>query len=414
MAHLSTASFQPLVPGERALPRLLESASAIIAEAHGLGAGAGALAETLRPLLRAMNSFYTNLIEGQHTQPADIERALSRRFDADDKLARKQRLALAHIAAEEELEAALHSTDHPSGLFSAEHVRRVHVAIYEKLPPADRLTDEGLPIEPGVFRSQKVRAGLHIPPPAKSVPPLLEAWSATYRSLPGVEKLVVGVACSHHRLLWVHPFLDGNGRTARLHSHLVLAALGLTHGLWSPLRGMARQREAYYARLNNADLPRRNDLDGRGNLSQEELVAFCSWFLEVCLDQVTFMRTLLALDQLRPRLVELLHWLAVNPWPMGSESSLVKSDALEALHYVALVGPVERSRFMAMTGLPPRTARRILASLIDYGVLVASTPRAPVTFAVPQSSLRLLFPRLWPEAESSAALKPTPRLRPLA
>jgi Fic family protein len=79
----------------------------------------------------------------------------------------------------------------------------------------------------------------------------------------------VGAVCSHHRLLWVHPFLDGNGRTARLHTHLVLTALGVTRGVWSPLPGMARDQEGYYARLNNADLPRRNDLDGRGPLSRE-------------------------------------------------------------------------------------------------------------------------------------------------
>ena len=57
---------------------------------------------------------------------------------------------------------------------------------------------------------------------------------------------------------------------------------------------------------------------------------------------------------------------------------------------------------MAMTGLSPRVARRVLASLLGYGVLQSSTPRAPVAFAVPLKSLRFLFPRLWPEAEADA------------
>lgn len=85
---------------------------------------------------------------------------------------------------------------------------------------------------------------------------------------------------------------------------------------------------------------------------------------------------------------------------MGSEMSTVKVDAVEALHYAAIEGPIERARFMALTGLSPRTARRLLSSLLDYGVLAAETSRAPVRFAVPQKSLRLLFPRLWPEAEA--------------
>src|SRR6266498_3826741 len=102
-------------------------------------------------------------------------------------------------------------------------------------------------------------------------------------------QVVVGVACSHQRLAWIHPFIDGNGRVARLHSHLVFHSMGLSKGLWSPMRGLARTQEQYYARLNNADLPRRNDLDGRGLLSQEELVAFARYFLDICLDQVRFM-----------------------------------------------------------------------------------------------------------------------------
>lgn len=52
-----------------------------------------------------------------------------------------------------------------------------------------------------------------------------------------------------------------------------------------------------------------------------------------------------------------------------------------------------------MTGLGERTGRRLLASLLDYGVLAAESPRAPVGFALPLQSLRFLFPGLWPEAE---------------
>jgi len=53
----------------------------------------------LRQLLRSMNSYYTNRIEGQHTRPHEIEQALRQDFSSDAKLAARQRLALAHIAA---------------------------------------------------------------------------------------------------------------------------------------------------------------------------------------------------------------------------------------------------------------------------------------------------------------------------
>lgn len=391
---------QPLYPEERMLEPLKELASQLVADCHRLGGQAGEpLVRALRPKLRAMNSYYTNKIEGQHTEPAAIERALRKQFDADAALAKKQRLAIAHMEVEQELEKKVAGAT-PKNLFDAAFVQEIHGRLYRKLPEADCVTDQGKPIVPGEFRRDDVTAGRHVAPPWKDVDGLMQAWAERYRGMAGTEALLVGVSCSHHRLAWIHPFIDGNGRAARLHAHAVLDAMGLTHGLWSPMRGLARTQERYYARLSSADLPRRNDLDGRGPLSQEELVEFARYFLEICVDQVRFMCERLDLASLKDRLRALLIHLEGKPWKIGSEKSIVKLDALEPLHYVAMAGPLERARFIAMTGLGERTSRRILASLLDYGVLTAETTRAQVEFAVPLRSLRFLFPNLWPEAET--------------
>jgi Fic family protein len=393
--------FQPLFPEERALGDLLDRASHLVASGLRLGGQtSAAMPASLTTPLRAMNSYYTNKIEGQHTLPADIERAIHRDFDADRELQRKQRLALAHMDAEAALERAIANRD-PRALFDAGQVQAIHFDLYHRLPEADRLTDDGEPIVPGAWRTKRVTAGRHLAPPAEDVPGLMTAWARRYRELRGNEQLVIGMACAHHRLTWVHPFIDGNGRAARLHSHLLVHALGLSAGSWSPMRGLARTHETYYARLNNADLPRRNDLDGRGPLSQEELVAFARYFLDECLDQIAFMDDMLALDRFRDRLADLLRHLAAKPWPIGSERSVIKPEVLPALHYVAITGAMERSRFLATTGLPTRTARRVLASLLDYGLLESESRLGPVSFGIPFKSLRWLFPRLWPEADES-------------
>lgn len=398
MADLGT--FSPLYPEDRVLGPLLEAASRLAAECHGLGGQAsGPVVRAICPRLRAMNSYYSNKIEGQHTKPAAIEQALHDHFDADVALAKKQRLAIAHMQVEEALEQERKAGE-PRDLFNPGFVKEIHALLYGKLPVEDRHADDGAPILPGEYRHEEVYAGRHLAPPWKDVEGLVTGWGNVYRALPGTESLLIGIACSHHRLAWVHPFVDGNGRTARLHSHLVLNAMGLTHGLWSPMRGLARTREQYYARLSNADLPRRNDVDGRGALSQEELAAFALYFLETCLDQVIFMRQQLDLASLKGRLRVLLADLDAKPWQMGSEKSIVKPEALEALHYVAMAGALERARFIAMTGLGARTGRRVLASLIDYGVLTAESHRGPVEFAVPLKALPLLFPNLWPEVET--------------
>lgn len=396
----NSPEMQPLLPSESGRGPLAEYASSLIAEGHGLVAQCPApLRHALSPALRAMNSYYTNKIEGQHTLPADIERALKHDFDADVALRRKQRLAIAHLEAEAELEAA--ADEHPlPNLYAPAQIQTIHSALYRRLRSEDRNTEEGHSVEPGQWRRRRVSAGRHVAPKATSIGVLIEAWSRAYRDLQGAELQLIGMACAHHRLAWIHPFLDGNGRTARLHSHLVLHRLELTGGLWSPMRGLARRQDDYYARLANADLPRRNDLDGRGHLSQEELVAFARFFLDVCVDQVRFMRDLLQTGKFSERLADLLRYLSANPWPIGSEQSVVKPEVHTALHYVALTGPMERSRFLATSGVPERTARRVLASLLNFGILKSDSRLGPVYFQIPFNSLRWLFPRLWPEAES--------------
>ncbi len=398
MADLS--QFQPLYPEECVLAPLLEKAAEFVAECHRLGGQAGeSIVRALRPRLRAMNSYYTNKIEGQQTRPADIERALRRDFDADAALAKKQRLAIAHMEVEEQLEQAVSALP-ARDLFTPKLVCEIHDLLYVKLPKGDRITEDGEPIVPGQYRRDDVTVGQHLAPSWNDIDSLVEGWAARYRALAGAEAFVVGAACSHQRLAWIHPFIDGNGRVARLHTHLVFHSMDLSKGLWSPMRGLARTQEQYYARLNNADLPRRNDLDGRGVLSQEELVAFARYFLDICLDQVRFMRERLSFETLKERLRVLLQHLQQAPWQIGSEKSVVKIEALEALHYVAMTGPIERSRFVAMTGLGERTGRRVLTSLLDYGVLSAESPRGPISFALPLASLGYLFPNLWPEADT--------------
>jgi Fic family protein len=151
-------------------------------------------------------------------------------------------------------------------------------------------------IVPGELRQREVSVGRHVGPAASSIASFIERWAAVYGGVRRGEAALVAMAAAHHRLGWIHPFVDGNGRVMRLHSHALLNALGYTGGLWSPLRGFARTVDRYYALLASADEPRRGDLDGRGNLSEAALVTWIDYVLEICLDQVRFMRTMLDLE----------------------------------------------------------------------------------------------------------------------
>ena len=388
--------FEPLMPADVRMEPLL-------AKAHDLSRSATLLAgrrvpTELRSLLRNMNSYYTNRIEGQHTRPHEIDQALRKDFSKDTRLAAKQRLAVAHIEAEAALEQHYAGAEGARALYFADAVQVLHRELFSRLPAGDLLTAKGEPIAPGQLRQREVRVGEHVPPAFASVPEFLQRWGSYYGHVRRGEAALVAMACAHQRLGWIHPFVDGNGRVMRLHTHTLLHTLGYTGGLWSPLRGFARSTERYYALLADADSPRRGDLDGRGNLSEQALMAWADYVLDVCQDQVVFMAGMLDFETLAARLEACLVYEATV------ELSGVRQESLRGLHYLFLSGEeMARGDFKTMLGLSDRGATDALGALVKRGLLKSDSPKGHVRFGLPQHALRFLFPQLWPEAEADAA-----------
>lgn len=389
--------FEPLLPSAARQEPLL-------AKAHDLAMGATGLAgqpiaTELRGLLRAMNSYYTNRIEGQHTRPQELEQALRKDFSKDAHLAARQRLAIAHIDAEVELEARYAGEEGAKALYALVAIQDIHRALFVRLPESDLSTGEGAIIVPGQIRSQEVSVGRHIAPVATTVERFLTRWASAYGGVRRGEAALVAMAASHQRLGWIHPFVDGNGRVMRLHTHCLLSALGYTGGVWSPLRGFARSVDRYYALLAAADEPRRGDLDGRGNLSEAALVDWIDYVLDICLDQVAFMRSMLNLGTVEQRIAACL------TFEQETLKSGVRLDAVRPLHYLFLSGAaIERGEFKRMTGLGERTAVNLLTALVKRGLLKSDSPQGKVRFGLPLHALRFYFPALWPEAEADTPL----------
>ncbi|RYF68141.1 MAG: Fic family protein [Comamonadaceae bacterium] len=387
---------EPLLPGEHRLAPLLEQAHDLQSAAHRLSGMCqpGAL-QDLRRLLRAMNSYYTNKIEGQQTLPLDIERALRNDYSADAERARRQRLAVAHMVTEAWLE------DHwrevaLEDAWSETMVCAIHAHLFSQLPEADRSLPEGDVLQPGALRDREVSVGIHAAPSHQVIDAMLQRWGSFYAGVRRGELQVLAAAASHQRLAWIHPFRDGNGRVARLHTHLLLGRLGLTNGLWSPLRGFARTHETYYAQLAAADAHRAGDLDGRGNLSERGLIDWIAYVLGVCADQVSFMAGLLDLAGMKERIAACLAY----------EEKVVKqgvrSESLRALHYLfATQAELERADFKAMLGLGERQASAQVSALLKRELVKSDSPYGKLRFGVPLHALRFYFPNLWPEAEAS-------------
>lgn len=378
--------FEPLLP-QTGLEALRERSRAVIEQSWRLSAAAHPdTIASLRELVREMNSYYSNRIEGQSTHPRNIGRALRRDFSEKPDVARLQRVALAHIEAERELEATVAAGARP---LSTDFIQQAHAALYGRLAEADRLTPDGQIIQPGRLRDQQVAVGRHEPPPPPALPAFLARFDQVYGRLGQLEDQLLIAAAAHQRMAWIHPFIDGNGRACRLQTHGALWPL--SHGLWSVSRGLARRRDEYYARLDAADAPRQGDLDGRGNLSEKALREWCEWFIGLCEDQVGFMARMFDLDGMKTRIQALVTFRAAHDKRMRSEAAL-------PLYHLFLAGPTARGEFQQMTGLGERTARALLSHLIDTGLVTSTGHVAPVRFAFPLDALQFLLPELYPEA----------------
>jgi Fic family protein len=371
--------------------------------AYLLGAEASALAGRLAPgtiaaigdLVRGMNCYYSNLIEGHDTRPLDIERALRSDLAAEPRRRNLQLEAAAHIAVQTAIDAGeLDSLARPSVL-----AMEIHRRFYELLPEALHFVEERdggrrVEVRPGVLRGEFVEVGGYIPPSPDKLPSWLarldegapERFSRTDR--------LVAIAALHHRFLWVHPFADGNGRTARLMSHALLRRAGVGSALWSVSRGLARHVGAYKAYLARADVPPQGALDGRGILSDGRLAAFCRFFLAACVDQVQFMQALLAPEALSRRVREFV----------AAEAAGDRLDPRVAtlLETAMLFGQVPRGDVPALVGTSDRQARRLIKPLVERGLLVGAKD-APLKVAFPLGQSERLFPHLWAPSDAAVA-----------
>jgi Fic family protein len=382
---------EPLLPQFR-LDELRQRTRVVVEQAYRLtGMTHPTTTANLRELVRAMNSYYSNRIEGQSTHPLNIERALRRDFSEEPDVAKLQRLALAHIEAEKELEQRVVAGE-PA--LTARFLVAAHTALYGRLTSDDRTTPDGRVVAPGELRTEQIAIGRHEPPLWSAIPEFLARLDQTYSQPPSLDDTLIRVAAAHHRMAWVHPFLDGNGRAVRLQTHCAL--FPLSAGLWSLNRGLARNRERYYELLDAADKHRQGDLDGRGNLSEKALWNWCDWVVSLAEDQVNFMTKMLNLEAMKARIAALVSFRA--QFDKG-----IRVEAVVPLHHLFLAGSASRGEFLQMTGLGERTASSLLSRLIETRLVKSASRVAPVQLAFPLDALQFLFPDLYPEAATQVA-----------
>ncbi len=388
----STGLMEPmLIPeGSRHRSELMDLAVSLAAKSSGFRRSLpDGIYTALAKLVRIMNCYYSNLIEDHNTHPVDIEQSMKGDYSHDPEKRNLQLEAKAHVVCQEWIDEG----NLKGRVYTSEALLEIHSRFCNLLPPdllwvENKDTGEKLQVIPGELRSCDVKVGDHLAVSPGALPRFMERFESVYSNT-GKSDSILAAAAAHHRFSWIHPFADGNGRVGRLMSHASMLETLDTGGVWSVARGLARDVKKYKTHLKECDLERRNDLDGRGTLSEEALAEFTRYFLEICLDQVEFMEGLVQPDRLRTRI---LLWaeeeMRMNTLPDKA------GTILEALLYR---GILPRGEVAQITGTSHRQASRIISAMLKKGIVTSEHHRAPLYLTFSAELANRWMPNLFPE-----------------
>ncbi|RAU47913.1 MULTISPECIES: Fic family protein [unclassified Pseudomonas] len=353
-------------------------------------------------LQRQVSAYFSNRIEGNSAAPADVLRAQDDPADGD--------VALDLLEIRSHIEAQISLSTDPidaTVMSNRASIARIHRELYRGVPENHlrihaETGGQPIPLVPGEIRTREVRVGHHIPPAAEKIRSYLRWFEDAYRldRLHGLAPLLAA-AGAHHRFLWLHPFVDGNGRTGRLLTDEYLKAGGLKgYGLWSMSRGFGQDADAYYSALQAADHVRKGDLDGRGELSDSGLLKFTEYFIATALEQVRFVSALLEPRTLNRRIDHYFHMRQQSAFSAASGEALaiLRIDALQLYRRLLERGPMQRSEIQAELGLGECTARNLLGQMACEG-LIALDENGQASMRLPGHLIMTLFPDLFDSSQ---------------
>jgi Fic family protein len=388
------------IPLDKLSPALDEKVVKLMTRDAALnGSIPSALRVPMEHLLRNVNAYYSCKIEGNPTHPADLIRAQEMpRVEETEGIKEIKRLLEVEARLAQGVLAANRATD-PNTL------KCLHRDFYAGAPKElllieNKKNGRAIELVPGAFRKDDVEVGKHLAPPHQEVEAMLARFDEYYRLGDGgvrASQAMLAAAASHHRLTYIHPFLDGNGRVARLFTDLYMRQAGLGGvGLWSMSRGFGRDTDAYYAALARADMPNQGAGDGRGILSDRGLMDFTEYFINAALDQVDYFTSLLHPQALNQRIDVYFDLRCKTEMIIDHGVKLPKLHPGTRTIYKQLLNceEISRNEICEILGVEERTMHTIVKQMREAG-LVQAPARKPLRLDLSPSSIEILFPRLW-------------------
>lgn len=353
----------------------------------------------IKDLLKITNSYYSNLIEAEGTHPLDIEKAMRKDFSLEKKKKDLQQLSLVHIEVQEYIQDLITIN---KDTYSLNTILDIHEKFYSKdeMKYALKIKYDNLEVDmiPGKLREGFVKVGNHLAPDPKELSSYFSEFEFFYNksSFENKTMQLIYALCSHHRLVYIHPFYDGNGRISRLYLDYILYKIDLEgYGLWNISRGLARNIHKYKEFLSIADEPYRGGYDdGRGNLSLKSLKLFLDFMLDIALDQINYMSEVLRIDLIAHRIKNYVIFSQKNmykniePLPKHSE---------KIFDYLLIYGEIPRNNVKDVLSVSKPTAIKIVKELEKREYVTSVKPQSPIRIKFNSHFASEVIPEIFPK-----------------
>lgn len=150
----------------------------------------------------------------------------------------------------------------------------------------------------GAYRPANVRIAnsSHCPPESNLVPVYMEELFSFLRDDASFQFDLIKVALAHHRLVWIHPFNNGNGRTVRLFTYALLLhykfGVDIADRIVNPTAIFCSDRDRYYQMLSEAD-----------SGEEDKLLAWCEYVLSGLKVEIEKVKRLCDYDYVQRRIL---------------------------------------------------------------------------------------------------------------
>jgi Fic family protein len=202
------------------------------------------LLKTITQKFREEWTYHTNAIEGSTFTLQETAFFLREGLTIKGKTLREHLEVVNHVEAIDYLEQAIRERDISEAL-----IKSFHAILFQGIKP----WTGGVAVEPGVYKKQDNHVltpsgRIHYYTPALQVVGEMEKLIHWYKNNGAKKHPVELAAIFHHRLVAIHPFLDGNGRVSRLMMNFILLKAG-----YPPAVIRNENRIDYYLALEEAD-----------------------------------------------------------------------------------------------------------------------------------------------------------------